>query len=117
MTMPRLPDNTELVFYQCMPVGLPFYLRRTGTLVTRDGGELASNYVKYSLAQRPERPPGIVDADRFSAWFSEVKTPVYMVVQRHDEPWLKELAARRGATLQGFYQGYYGALILPKETL
>lgn len=117
MTMPRLPDDTEIVFYQCMPVGLPFYLRKTGTLVTRDGGELASNYVKYSLAQRPERPPGIVDVDRFTSWFNEVKTPVYVVVQRHDEPWLKELAARRGAMLQEFYQGYHGALILPKETL
>lgn len=117
LTMPRLPDGTELVFYNCMPVGLPFYLRRTGTLVTRDGGELASNYVKYSLAKRPERPPGIIDADRFPAWFNGLKSPAYVIVQRHDEPWLKELATRRGATLQAFYQGYLGALIPPKETL
>ena len=116
-TMPRLPDGTEIVFYRCMPVGLPFYLGKTGTLVTQNGGELSSNYVKYSLARRQERPPGIIDQSQFPDWFGRLKTPVYMIVQRHDEPWLKDLATRRGSTLQGFYQGYFGALIPPKETL
>ena len=117
LTMPRFSDETQIVFYRCMPVGLPFYLGRTGTLVTKDGGELASNYVKYNLARHPERPPGIVDVDQFTVWFQQVRTPVYLVVQRHDEPWLKELASSRGATVQGFFQGYYGALIPPKEAL
>jgi 4-amino-4-deoxy-L-arabinose transferase-like glycosyltransferase len=116
-TMPRFSEETQVVFYRCMPVGLPFYLGRTGTLITKDGRELASNYVKYSLARHPERPPGIVDFDQFTVWFQQVRTPVYLVVQRHDEPWLRELAASRGATVQGFFQGYYGALIPPKEAL
>jgi hypothetical protein len=117
LTMPRLSDETQIVFYRCMPVGLPFYLGRTGTLVTKDGSELASNYVKYTLANHPERPPGILEVDQFDAWFQQVRTPIYLIVQRHDEPWLKELASRRGASVQGFYQGYFGALIAPKEAL
>ena len=117
LTMPQLSEETQIVFYRCMPVGLPFYLGRTGTLVTTDGGELASNYVKYSLANRRDRPPGILGVDQFGAWFQQVRTPVYLVVQRHDEPWLRELAASRGATVQGFYQGYRGALIPPRGGL
>ena len=116
-TLPPLPAGTEFVFYRCLPVGLPFYLRRTGTLVTEDGGELASNYVKYALKNSPKRPPGIVDLNHFDAWFAKIRTPVYLVVGRSDEPWLRKLATDRGSTVQGFYQGYFGALIPVKEAL
>ena len=98
-------------------MGLPFYLRRTGTLVTEDGGELASNYVKYALKNSPKRSPGIVDFNQFDAWFAKITTPVYLVVGRSDEPWLRKLATDRGSTVQGFYQGYFGALIPVKEAL
>jgi hypothetical protein len=38
-----LPPGTELACLQCFPNGVLFYLRRTATLITRDGGELTSN--------------------------------------------------------------------------
>ena len=38
-------DGTEVVGVEAFPPSLPFYLRRTITLATRDGSELTSNYV------------------------------------------------------------------------
>ena len=42
-------DETEVVGVEAFPPSLPFYLRRTITLATRDGSELTSNYVTRHL--------------------------------------------------------------------
>jgi hypothetical protein len=42
---PYLSERTEVVAAGAFPLSLPFYLRRTLTLSTRDGRELTSNYV------------------------------------------------------------------------
>jgi hypothetical protein len=38
-------SESEIVGIEAFPPSLPFYLRRTITLATRDGSELTSNYV------------------------------------------------------------------------
>jgi hypothetical protein len=61
---PSLGDRTEIVAVGTYPLSLPFYLRRTLTLVTADGRELTSNYVprRHDLLRlapgSPLRPPG-----------------------------------------------------------
>ncbi|MBN9693458.1 MAG: glycosyltransferase family 39 protein [Verrucomicrobia bacterium] len=113
--MPTLPANTELAFYRCMPNGLPFYLRRTGTLITTDGGELSSNYVKFALRKSTDWPAGLVEFQNFDRWLNSRRTPVYLMARDTDERWLKELAARRGATVQDLPQRYFGVLLPPQE--
>ena len=46
-----LPAGTELACLECFPNGVPFYLGRTVTLISRDGGELTSNYIIYCLGK------------------------------------------------------------------
>jgi hypothetical protein len=113
--IPTLPANTELAFYRSMPNGLPFYLRRTGTLITTDGGELSSNYVKFALRKSTEWPAGLVEFQNFDRWINSRRTPVYLMARDTDEAWLKELAARRGATVQNLPQRYFGVLLPPQE--
>ncbi len=53
---PSLPDY--------FPTGLPFYLRRPVVLISRDGREMTSNYLLFTLreGQSPARGPGPVRA-------------------------------------------------------
>ncbi|HAB17131.1 MAG TPA: glycosyltransferase family 39 protein, partial [Verrucomicrobiota bacterium] len=108
--LPVLPAATELAFYRCMPNGLPFYLRQTGTLITKDGGELSSNYVKFALRRNPSWPKGMVPLDGFESWLASRRSPVYLIAYDSDEGWLRELAAKRGTTVQPLPQRFFGAL-------
>ena len=69
-----VPAGTELACLQCFPNGVPFYLRRTATLISRDGGELTSNYIIYSLKKDPQWPKQIVPLADFDAWLASQKT-------------------------------------------
>lgn len=113
--VPPLPATTELAFYRCLPNGLPFYLRRTGTLITTDGGELSSNYVQFALRRNPVWPTGLVALDQFDRWLADRRSPVYLIARDGDEAWLRELAARRRAAVQALPQRYFGVLLAPPE--
>ena len=104
-----LPAGTELACLRCFPNGVPFYLRRTATLISRDGGELTSNYIIYSLKKTPQWPKQIVPLTNFDAWLASPKTPVYLIVRQSDTNQLETIAAARGATVQPLAAGYWGA--------
>ena len=104
-----LPAGTELACLECFPNGVPFYLRRTATLISRDGGELTSNYIIYSLKKNPQWPKQIVPLADFDAWLASQKTPVYLIVRQSNTNKLETIATGRGATVQPLASGYWGA--------
>lgn len=104
-----LPAGTELACLECFPNGVPFYLRRTATLISRDGSELTSNYIIYFLKNAPQWPKQIVPLTDFDAWLASQKTPVYLIVREGNRSKLETIAAARGATVQTLAIGYWGA--------
>jgi 4-amino-4-deoxy-L-arabinose transferase-like glycosyltransferase len=107
--LPALTAGTELAGLQCFPNGVPFYLRRTVTLISGDGGELTSNYIIYFLKNNPVWPKQIVPLADFDGWLASQKTPVYLIARRSDAKKLEAIAAVRGATVQTLSAGYCGA--------
>jgi 4-amino-4-deoxy-L-arabinose transferase-like glycosyltransferase len=104
-----LPLGTELACLECFPNGVPFYLRRTATLISRDGGELTSNYIIYSLKKEPQWPEQIVSPANFDAWLASQKKPVYLIVRQSNRNKLETIAAARGATVQILSPDFLGA--------
>jgi len=104
-----LPAGTELACLECFPNGVPFYLRRTAKLISRDGGELTSNYIKDSLKKNPQWPEQIVPLADFDAWLASQKTPVYLIVNHSNRNKLETIAAVRGAMVQILSPEYLGA--------
>jgi len=104
-----VPAGTELACLECFPNGVPFYLRCTAMLISRDGGELTSNYIIYSLKEDPQWPKQIVPLADFDAWLASLKNPVYLIVRQSNRNKLETIAAARGATVQPLACGYWGA--------
>lgn len=109
----ELPAGTEMVFLRCYPNGLPFYLHRTGTLVTTDGGELTSNYVQYSLKRAAQWPDGVIPIDGFDAWIASRRGPVYLIVQDNERDRFQALVRERNATVDQLGRRFQGALLPP----
>ncbi len=109
-----VPAETELACLECFPNGLLFYLSRTAELISRDGRELTSNYVLYSLKRHEQRPKQIVPLAEFDDWLASRKTPVYLIVRRKDQEKLENIAAARSATVQTLSPGYLGANLPPR---
>ena len=60
----RCRAETEVACLECFPNGLPFYLSRTATLISRDGGEMTSNYIISTLERDVPVAAQIVPAGR-----------------------------------------------------
>ncbi len=109
--MPALPATTELACLECLPNGLPFYLKRTITLITRDGSETASNYVTFLLRRSSAWPSGVVrlsDVDRWLAWRSH---GVLLLAEASHRLSLDSIAARAAGTVAAIAPGWWGALL------
>lgn len=104
-----LPAGTELACLNCYPNGVPFYLGRTLTLISRDGNELTSNYVIYALKKETNWPSPIVPVADLDGWLAAQKKPVYLMVRQSDTNQLETIAAARGTTMQALPSGYWGA--------
>jgi 4-amino-4-deoxy-L-arabinose transferase-like glycosyltransferase len=112
--MPVLPADTELASLDCFPNGLAFYLGRTLTLISADGGELTSNYILFSLKKNPHWPQNIVPKEKFESWLASRKTPVFLIMKRKHRAKIEALAASRGGTLRELTPAYVGALLPPQ---
>ncbi|MCX6923109.1 MAG: glycosyltransferase family 39 protein, partial [Verrucomicrobia bacterium] len=104
-----LSPQTELACLECFPNGLPFYLSRTATLISRDGGELTSNYILSTLEKTPEWPAQIVRLSDFDEWLATRKTPVYLIVRQKGRGKLEGIASARGAAVQPLSPEFWGA--------
>ncbi len=110
-----LPDETELACFQCLPHGVPFYLGRTMTVLTADGHEFKSNYVRYALAKADAWPDGVVRLSEAEVWLASRRRPVYLLVDRHRIADLETVAGLPTAGLETLAQGYLGVLIDPRQ--
>jgi hypothetical protein len=104
-----LPPHTEIACLECFPNGLPFYLGRTATLISRDGGELTSNYIISTLKKSGPWPKQIVRLSDFDAWLASRTTPVCLIVRRDARDKLETIATARSATVQSLSPDYCGA--------
>ncbi|MFO1459101.1 MAG: glycosyltransferase family 39 protein [Verrucomicrobiota bacterium] len=111
----RIPEGTDLAFLDCFPTGLPFYLGKTGTLITRDGGELTSNYVIYALKRQATWPPQAIPLSEFDTWIAAQKRPVYLVFRSNSRAVVDRLAAERGATVVTLPREFLGILLPPRR--
>lgn len=104
-----LPPQTEIACLECFPNGLPFYLSRTATLISRDGRELTSNYIISTLEKTAQWPPQIVRLSEFDGWLASRKTPVYLIVRKPARGKLEGIAAARGAAVEPLSAEFWGA--------
>lgn len=109
--IPALPPRTELAFLQCFPSGLPFYLNRTATLITKDGGELSSNYILFRLKAEQTWPSNLVSIAKFDYWLTNRNHPVYLLARESDRPKLDAIAAGQNTAIQQLTPPYIGVLL------
>jgi 4-amino-4-deoxy-L-arabinose transferase-like glycosyltransferase len=111
--IPALPPETRLAFFQCFPNGLPFYLNRTATLITRDGSELtsSSNYILFRLKNDPAWPPNLVPAKNFDQWISQRTHPVYLLAHTNDRVQFENIAGIEKTNIQQLTPFYIGVLL------
>jgi len=107
-----LPPATELVCLECLPHGLPFYLKRLVTVLTRDGKELTSNYVIFTLNSGKSWPEGVVPVAQWHQWLSTRTHPVYLLAKKDHLAQLKEIARERGVEVVDLGSNYW-AILLP----
>ncbi|MCX7097244.1 MAG: glycosyltransferase family 39 protein [Methylococcales bacterium] len=106
---PALTPTTELVCLECLPNGLPFYLKRLVTVVTKDGQELTSNYVVFTLNSGKPWPEGVVPLAQWPAWLATRKHPVYLIAKKDHLPQLKAVAITRGVEVIDLGSNFWAA--------
>jgi 4-amino-4-deoxy-L-arabinose transferase-like glycosyltransferase len=106
-----LPPMTELVCMECLPHGLPFYLKRLVTVLSSDGKELTSNYVLFTLNSGKPWPEGVVPIKQWHHWLATRSHPVYLLVKKNHLELLKEIALERGVEVADLGSNYWAALL------
>ncbi|HEY1489891.1 MAG TPA: glycosyltransferase family 39 protein, partial [Verrucomicrobiae bacterium] len=111
--MPPLPPQTELTFLECFPNGLPFYLNRTATLLTKDGSEItsSSNYILFRLKNEPNWPTNLVPVTEFDHWLAGRKHPVYLLANSNQRFQLEAVAGNQKTNIQQLTPLYVGVLL------
>jgi hypothetical protein len=109
--MPPLPAAAEIACLECLPNGLPFYLKRTITLVTRDGAETSSNYVIFLLRRSTAWPDGVVRLSDLHRWLAWRTRTVFLLADARRHPALDSIAARTSGTVTAVAPGWWGALL------
>jgi hypothetical protein len=101
-----LPPQTEVACLECFPVSLPYYLERRITLISRDGSELTSNYIIYSLKKDSVWPRQIVPLENLDAWLTSRKTAVTLIVRQKRRNDLERIASARNGTIHPLLPDY-----------
>jgi len=109
--MPPLPATTEVACLECLPNGLPFYLKRTITLITRDGTETSSNYVTFLLRRSTAWPSGVVRLSEVGRWLAWRSRDVWLLADARHRPMLDSIAAHTSGTVAAVAPGWWGALL------
>ncbi|HVO35364.1 MAG TPA: glycosyltransferase family 39 protein [Gemmatimonadales bacterium] len=112
-TLPALPPATDVACLQCLPNGLPFYLRRTVTVVTRDGSETTSNYVVFFLKRTSPWPDQVVPVASLGAWLAARRAPVFLLADANGRSRLDSIAVPRALSVTQLTDGWWGALLPP----
>jgi 4-amino-4-deoxy-L-arabinose transferase-like glycosyltransferase len=111
----NLPSETELVCMECLPHGLPFYLKRLVTVLSSDGKELTSNYVLFTLNSGKPWPEGVVPIAQWHQWLATRTHPVYLLADKNHLTLLESIALERGVEVVKL-DSKYRAVLLPAPT-
>ena len=98
-----------------MPNGLPFYLKHQVTVISRDGGELTSNYVLFNLKTLKPWPEGMIPFAEKENWLASRTHPIYLIADSNHLPNLQAIASAKGAEVKALDYKYSAAL-LPTPT-
>ena len=101
-----LPVNTQLACLECLPNGLPFYTKRLITVLTTEGEEFTSNYVKFSLRSSKPWPTGIVPVALAQNWLENQRYPVYLMARSDKLVQLEAIAKHNGLTVTALGLNY-----------
>jgi hypothetical protein len=107
---PKLSPETELAFFQCFPSGLPFYLKRTATVITPDGAELTSNYIIFRLKNETAWPTNIIHTADFGPWLAGRKHSVYLVATGNTRSVFEGMPGIQKTNIHTLTQSYIGVL-------
>ncbi|MDF9393637.1 MULTISPECIES: ArnT family glycosyltransferase [Methylococcus] len=113
--MPQLPAEVEIACLDCLPNGLPFYLKRLITVISDDGREFTSNYVLFSLHRGEPWPEQVVPLAQRDAWLAGRDHPVFVMARGDDVEQLDTIAEKYGASQIELGFGYWGALLAPSR--
>ncbi len=113
--MANLPPEVRIVCFECFPDGVPFYIHRRITVVTRDGSELTSNYIRFALARSAHWPAVLVPLDGFAHWLATRRHPIYLLAKGNQKRTLRRVAAEYGGAVERLPLGY-GAVLLSRPT-
>jgi hypothetical protein len=106
-----LPADAELACLQCLPNGLPFYLKRLITVLSEDGKELTSNYIVFTLNSNKLWPEGIVPTAQWHHWLATRPHPVYLLAKKDRLAQLKDIALEYGVKVVDVGSDYSAALL------
>lgn len=111
--IPGLAPETKLVFLECFPNGLPFYLNRTATLFTKDGREItsASNYILFRLKNDPQWPTSLVSLTNFNRWISHRTRQVYLITRKSNRLKLEAIPGIQPTDIQTLTAPYLGVML------
>lgn len=107
----QLPPDTQIGCLASFPLGLRFYLERPLVLISRDGRELTSNYVLYSLEKQQTWPPGFVRMSDCDRWLVTQNRPIFLLIPRRWRAELEAIVTPRGVSVSEFRSGWCGAYL------
>ncbi|TAK61091.1 MAG: glycosyltransferase family 39 protein [Methylobacter sp.] len=106
-----LTPTTELACLQCLPNGLPFYLKRLVTVLSNNGNELTSNYIVFTLNSGKPWPEGLVPTAQWHNWLVTRTHPVYLLAKKGQLAQLKDIALEHSAEVFDLDADYFAALL------
>ncbi len=101
----------EVACLECLPHGLPYYLKRTVTILTSDGAELTSNYVLFDLKTNKRWPSSLIPLADRDRWLESRKRAVYLIARTGSKSTLDRIAADRGGRVFQLTPDYCGLLL------
>jgi 4-amino-4-deoxy-L-arabinose transferase-like glycosyltransferase len=113
--IPPLPPQTEVACFECLPTGLPLYLKRSVTVITNDGKELSSNYLLFMLRKTRSWPSPLVPVSGLDRWLDARHRPIYLIIRANGHEATNTVVSRGGGAPTELAPGWWGAL-LPAPT-
>jgi hypothetical protein len=114
--MPPLSDDTIVVCYRCYPNGYSFYSKRGITVISsRDGYELQSNYIRYTLQKTADWPPNMVREGDFHHWLQRQDCPLFLLAKNGEVERFRALLGDRNVFFSRLTPDFAGTLLLSKR--
>jgi len=111
--IPSLPPDTAVVCFECFPCGLPFYLKQSVVVVSKDGSELTSNYVTFTLKKTTNWPEVVIPLADWEHWLATRNQSIFLLADRNSHNALDALALEKKTDVRELAPGWWGALIAP----